>query len=176
MIFLQLNTLSKSEAIIEIVLILAIAALLGFILSKLLAISRLRLLQEEIDQKKIELAECRSVIAEEPAARTKPLVIKPTNLINPDPVPISTIPEDLKIIEGIGPKIEELLNKHGINNYSTLANMNPIRIAAILRSAGPRYQIHDPSSWPQQATLAEEGDWEGLKEIKIRLISGRPTR
>ena len=173
---LQIHTLSKPEAIIEMILILTVAALLGYILSKLLVMTRLRLLREEIDQKRVELAKFRSVILEETAIRTKPLAMNPVNFTNPVSSPVSTDPEDLKIIEGVGPRIEELLNKNGINNYSTLADMNPIRISAILRTAGPRYQIHDPSSWPQQAALAKEGKWAELEEMKIKLISGRQIK
>jgi len=168
----QLGLSGKLIAIIEIVAVLILAALLGYILSKLIARSRLRLLEEELELKRIDLAHSRSVIMEQPALK-KPAATKfaKTNV----PVrtePISATPDDLKIIEGIGPKIEEILNKHDIYTYAALAETSPIRIVSMLRSAGPRYQIHDPSSWPKQASLANQGRWQSLEDYKIHIISG----
>ncbi|MBP6826927.1 MAG: 50S ribosomal protein L27 [Saprospiraceae bacterium] len=81
--------------------------------------------------------------------------------------------DDLKIVEGIGPKIETLLKEGGINNWDELAAAPVDRIKEILDAAGPRYQIHDPSSWPAQAKFAAEGKWEELKEYQEMLIGGR---
>ncbi len=73
----------------------------------------------------------------------------------------------------IGPKIETLLKEGGINNWDELAAAPVDRIKEILDAAGPRYQIHDPSSWPAQAKFAAEGKWEELKEYQEMLIGGR---
>ncbi len=82
-------------------------------------------------------------------------------------------PDDLKIVEGIGPKIETLLKEGGINTWEDLANAPVDRIKEILDAAGPRYQIHDPSSWPAQAKFAAAGQWDELKEYQEMLIGGR---
>ncbi len=82
-------------------------------------------------------------------------------------------PDDLKIVEGIGPKIETLLKEGGINNWDELAAAPVDRIKEILDAAGPRYQIHDPSSWPAQAKFAAEGKFDELKEYQEMLIGGR---
>ena len=81
--------------------------------------------------------------------------------------------DDLKIVEGIGPKIETLLKEGGINTWAELAAAPVERIKEILDAAGPRYQIHDPSSWPAQAKFAAEGKWDELKEYQDMLIGGR---
>lgn len=81
--------------------------------------------------------------------------------------------DDLKIIEGVGPKIETLLKDGGITTWAELAAAPVERIKEILEAAGPRYQIHDPSSWPAQAKFAAEGKWEELKEYQEMLIGGR---
>ncbi|MCE7924228.1 MAG: 50S ribosomal protein L27 [Haliscomenobacteraceae bacterium CHB4] len=81
--------------------------------------------------------------------------------------------DDLKIIEGVGPKIETLLKEGGISTWAELAEASVERIKEILDAAGPRYQIHDPSSWPAQAKFAAEGKWEELKEYQEMLIGGR---
>ena len=74
--------------------------------------------------------------------------------------------DNLKKIEGIGPKIEKLLKDAGINNWSDLANADVEKLKAILNKAGSRYQIHDPSTWPMQAQKAVDGKWEELKEYQ----------
>ncbi len=89
---------------------------------------------------------------------------------------IKSIPgqiDDLRVIEGIGPKIEQLLNKNGIKSYETLGTMKPKDIKKILENAGPKFQMHDPSTWPKQAKLAAKGKWENLEDYKEFLIGGK---
>ncbi len=81
--------------------------------------------------------------------------------------------DDLKIIEGIGPKIEELLKKAGIYSYLTLATTSPDRIKEILSAAGDRFNMHDPATWPKQSSLAAQGKWEELNMLKEVLDGGR---
>lgn len=81
--------------------------------------------------------------------------------------------DDLKIIEGVGPKIETLLKEGGINTWAELAEASVDRLKEILDAAGPRYQIHDPSTWPAQSKFAAEGKWDELKEYQEMLIGGR---
>ena len=81
--------------------------------------------------------------------------------------------DDLKKVEGIGPKIEQLLNNDGIWLWSDLAASAQERLQAILDAAGPHYRIHDPSSWARQAALASEGKWAELKTFQDFLIAGR---
>ncbi len=89
------------------------------------------------------------------------------------PGALSNDPEDLKIIEGIGPKIEELLKTAGISNWDTLAEAEEERLRDILEAAGSAYQIHDPSTWPTQARLAANGEWGVLREYQAELYGGR---
>lgn len=81
--------------------------------------------------------------------------------------------DDLKIVEGVGPKIETLLKEGGISTWAELADASEDRLKEILEAAGPRYQIHDPSTWPAQAKFAADGKWEELKEYQEMLIGGR---
>jgi len=71
--------------------------------------------------------------------------------------------DDLKVIEGIGPKIEELLHNAGIKTWSDLANAATDTVQAVLDEAGPRYRIHDPATWAKQAALAAAAQWEELE-------------
>jgi large subunit ribosomal protein L27 len=82
-------------------------------------------------------------------------------------------PDDLTKIEGIGPKIAELFHNEGIHLFSELANTPVERMRAILDAAGPRYRIHEPATWAQQANLAATGQWAELKELQDRLDGGK---
>jgi chromosome segregation ATPase len=81
---------------------------------------------------------------------------------------------DLKIVEGIGPKIEKLLKDAGIPDLPALAATTEARLREILlETGGERYRIHDPSTWPEQARLAANGAWDALKEYQDYLSGGR---
>ncbi len=81
--------------------------------------------------------------------------------------------DDLKIVEGIGPKIADLLNKEGINTWKQLSETAVETISGILHAAGPNFQIHDPGTWPHQARLADEGKWDELKKLQDELKGGK---
>ena len=84
-------------------------------------------------------------------------------------------PDDLTRIEGIGPKIEGLLNAQGITTWARLADTDVASLQSVLDEAGPRYRIHDPGTWPKQARLASEGAWDELEELQDRLKGGRES-
>ncbi|OQX14879.1 MAG: hypothetical protein BWK73_08320 [Thiothrix lacustris] len=81
--------------------------------------------------------------------------------------------DDLKKLEGIGPKLEQVLNAAGVRNFAQLASMTPEELKPILEEAGSQFKMHDPKSWPYQAELANKGEWERLKEYQNLLISGK---
>ena len=81
--------------------------------------------------------------------------------------------DDLKKIEGVGPKIAEILNGGGILSFADLAKADIGDIKNLLDAAGPRYQMHDPTSWPQQAQLAAAGKWDELEVLQDKLDGGR---
>lgn len=69
---------------------------------------------------------------------------------------------DLKLIEGIGPKIEGLFHNHGVNTWLKLADLNVAECREVLMTGGDRYRLHDPASWPMQARMAAQGKWKDL--------------
>lgn len=77
--------------------------------------------------------------------------------------------DNLTKIDGIGPKIAQLLADAGINNYKKLAKAKVTQLQQILESAGSRYTIHNPSDWPAQAKFAADGNWEDLKKFVAKL-------
>jgi DNA-directed RNA polymerase subunit beta' len=78
--------------------------------------------------------------------------------------------DDLTLIEGIGPKIAELLGAAGLQTFSDLANRQANEIAGLL---GPEFAAHDPSTWPQQAQMASVGQWDQLRAWQDQLKGGR---
>jgi len=81
--------------------------------------------------------------------------------------------DNLKKVEGIGPKIEKILKKAGISSWRTLAETPVERLHEILMEAGDRYRMHDPGTWPAQARLAANSDWDLLKDYQDDLTGGR---
>ncbi|TYP99944.1 LSU ribosomal protein L21P [Tenacibaculum adriaticum] len=77
--------------------------------------------------------------------------------------------DDLKKIEGIGPKIAETLVAAGVATYADLAKTAPAKISEII--AGVRGN-HVTDTWPTQAGLAADGKWDELKELQDRLDGG----
>jgi predicted flap endonuclease-1-like 5' DNA nuclease len=60
-------------------------------------------------------------------------------------------PDDLKKINGVGPKTALLLHDAGIRTYNDLGTTSVARLQEILAAAGERYRLLDPATWPEQA-------------------------
>lgn len=80
---------------------------------------------------------------------------------------------DLKFIEGIGPKIEDLLHNAGITTWAQLAATSADAVKEILEQAGSKFAMHDPTTWPKQAQLAADGQWAELEAYKDQLKGGK---
>jgi large subunit ribosomal protein L17 len=81
--------------------------------------------------------------------------------------------DDLTKVEGIGPKISEILQEKGITTFAILAETKVEKLSEILAEAGGRYKSHDPQTWSQQAKLAADGNWDELKKLQDELDGGR---
>lgn len=81
--------------------------------------------------------------------------------------------DDLKTVEGIGPKIEEILYAAGIHTFSALENTTVEKLKTTLAEAGGRYKSHNPSTWPKQAGMAAAGKWDELKKWQDELDGGK---
>jgi predicted flap endonuclease-1-like 5' DNA nuclease len=80
-------------------------------------------------------------------------------------------PDDLKILEGVGPKVAAILNENGITTFAQLADTSVEKLDQIL-DANNLHMLH-PGSWPQQARLAADGDWEAFEKLTEELHGGR---
>ncbi len=80
-------------------------------------------------------------------------------------------PDILKKLEGIGPKVESILNEAGISTYAELAKTEEAKLREILADA--KLQMMNPSSWAEQAEIADKGDWDALEKLQDELQGGR---
>ncbi len=80
--------------------------------------------------------------------------------------------DDLKKVEGIGPKIAEIFNNAGIVTFADLAKTSVKKLETILTEAGSRYASKNPGSWPKQAKMAADGKWDELKKWQDEVKGG----
>ncbi len=79
---------------------------------------------------------------------------------------------DLTLIEGVGPKIAQLCIARGLSTWWSVANADLELLRSMLADGGPKFQVHDPTSWPQQARLLANGQWEKFKTLADALRGG----
>jgi len=79
--------------------------------------------------------------------------------------------DDLKKIEGIGPRSAHALELADITTFAKLAKMKPETIQQTLKDAGVR--IGYPDTWPEQAALAAVEKWDELTALQDTLRGGR---
>ena len=101
------------------------------------------------------------------SSRTEVKPVKSTRKRSPKPA------DDLTRIEGIGPKISQLLADKRISTFRKLSNATVDRLRQILEQAGGNFRTHDPTTWPEQAKLAAKADWQKLERMQEKLMGGR---
>ncbi len=77
--------------------------------------------------------------------------------------------DDLQKLTGIGPTFASVLHRAGIHTYQQLAETSPQKLQALLIVEDEQFSKHDTSSWPKQAALAAQGEWEQLKAYQDSL-------
>ena len=80
--------------------------------------------------------------------------------------------DDLKKIEGVGPKASEAMVAAGMDTFAKVAKATPEEIAKILTEASSTLAHLTPDTWPEQAQLAADGKWDELKELQDKLDGG----
>ena len=78
--------------------------------------------------------------------------------------------DDLKKIEGIGPKIASTLVEAGIATFADLAKTDSAKISEIIADVRGN---HVTDTWPAQAKLAADGKWDELKKWQDELDGGK---
>ncbi|MEM9546309.1 MAG: helix-hairpin-helix domain-containing protein [Bacteroidota bacterium] len=82
-------------------------------------------------------------------------------------------PDNLQIIEGIGPKMESVLKENGIDTLVILGGKSEAEIQTILDKYGDKYKIIDPKTWASQAQLAGDGKFAELIDYQKKLDTGK---
>ncbi len=80
--------------------------------------------------------------------------------------------DDLKRIEGIGPKMEKALNAAGIETFARLAEANEDELRSAIEAQGMRFAPSMPT-WAKQAAYLASGDEAGFEAYKEHLTAGR---
>jgi predicted flap endonuclease-1-like 5' DNA nuclease len=96
---------------------------------------------------------------------------EPAPVMNEAAPVTSSAANDLTELEGVGPKVAQVLAGIGIATFESLAKADYDKVKAALDAAGYKYM--DPAGWIEQATLAAKGDTEGLKKLQDSLKGGR---
>ncbi len=137
---------------------------------------------ESVEQTTIETVSQETPAPEAPAEEAAPVaeeVAAPVVEEAPAPVVEAEAPaeekaaDDLRKIEGIGPKIAEVLTAGGIATYADLAGATPEKIKEVLDAAEGNFAAHDPATWPAQSKMAAEGKWDELKKWQDELDGGK---
>jgi NADH-quinone oxidoreductase subunit I len=125
--------------------------------------------KEEAKRKAAEAKKAAAAKKQAEEARKKAEVTKATPATPSEP-------DDLKRIEGIGPKIAAVLQAAGITTFAQLADTDVDRIKQVLEEADPNLlRLAEPSTWPKQAKLAAAGKWAALEKWQDRLKGGQET-
>jgi len=116
-----------------------------------------------------------SKVASKPAKKDKPASTPApaTPAAAESAAPAKEAADNLTKIEGVGPKVQELLIGGGITSFAALASSDSDKLKAILEEGGSRYKMMDPTTWPQQAQLAADGKWDELNVLQDKLDGGR---
>ncbi len=170
-LFSAADSYGKGTATIEIIVMLLVAFILGYLLRKFLSSDKVQ--EGNIWEDKYKQLEKQYVLLEKQYEECKNQSKKDTGLGIVATPAKEIVKEDLKKIEGIGPKIEQLLYAEGIYTWDSLSNTSVETIRAILDKAGPRFKMHNPETWPEQAKFAAQGKWDELKKWQDELKGGR---
>jgi large subunit ribosomal protein L17 len=81
--------------------------------------------------------------------------------------------DDLTKIEGVGPKIAEVLAAAGLDTFAKVGASDADAIKAILDAAEGNFGSHNPGTWADQAKLAADGKWDELKKWQDELDGGK---
>lgn len=167
-----------------------ISALLGYLLGKLLAggntnqdAASINMWRDKSEQLEADLAACKAKLstgAKNQSSRVSGASMASSFAAGATATATPTIPfdaaaakaafgksikqDDLKVVEGIGPKISQLFNDDGITTWKLLGEAEVSRLQGILDAQGERYKVHNPETWPMQSKMAYEGKWEALKK------------
>ena len=84
-------------------------------------------------------------------------------------------PDDLLVIEGIGPKINTALNAAGIRRFAHVRDATQGQMRAALEGAGINF-APSITSWSKQAQFLAAGDIDGFRSYADYLVAGQDPK
>ena len=81
--------------------------------------------------------------------------------------------DDLKKIEGVGPKAAEALVAAGVDTFAKLSSTSAEAVKEILDASTSKLSHLDPTTWAQQASLAAADKWDDLQKLQDELNGGK---
>jgi len=114
----------------------------------------------------VEPAKEEAVVEEKAVAKTK---AKPAAKPKAAAKKATAKADDLKKIEGIGPKIAETLKAADVVTFADLSKAKPAKLSEIIANVRGS---HVTDTWPKQAKMAAEGKWDELKAYQDKLDGG----
>ncbi len=177
-LFSAAESYGKSNAAFEIILMLLVSFVLGYLFHYFLSKNRTYddykekydALAEKFQKLEANYQKCCDDLK---ALQSSPAKSEPQALGIMEKPSKPERKDDLKLVEGIGPKIEQLLYDAGIYTWQQLAETDVKVLQEILDNAGPRYRMHNPASWPLQARMAAEGKFDELEKWQAEHKHGR---
>ncbi|MFV0531271.1 MAG: hypothetical protein ACK5MD_07505 [Flavobacteriales bacterium] len=149
-----------------------ICALLGYLLGRLLGKGN-----HSSAELNAEIEKNKKLRAELEACRSKSKSQGPSYIFDATAAKtafgVTVKQDDLKIVEGIGPKIEGLFKNSGITTWQELSQLSIEKCREILDSGGDQFLAHDPETWPKQCEMACKNQWSELKKWQDELYGGR---
>ncbi|WP_116108770.1 hypothetical protein [Lewinella sp. IMCC34191] len=82
--------------------------------------------------------------------------------------------KDLTVVSGIDAQVSQVLHEAGVRDLPTLAATPAAELQAMLEQAGRGLRAQHTLTWPEQAALADAGDWDTLEALQQELRS-RPA-
>jgi len=179
-LFSTSESYGKSDAVLEIILMLLVAFILGYLLRYFISKSKASqnnncdewahkydLLKNQLDIKQNDINKLQATLDE--CQKNRDALRFAAVSKKKEPVK----KDNLKVVEGIGPKIEQLLYEAEIYTWDDLSKTEVSFIQAILDKAGPNYKVHNPESWPFQAKMAADNKWDELNKWQDEHKGGR---
>lgn len=164
----------------------AICAILGYLLGKLLGGGNHEDCNEKIGKLQTKLDACilskgslENDLESTKASLTSSLASASATLIPFDAAAAKAVfgkkikENDLTIVEGIGPKIQELFHNQDVKTWKALSECTVDKCQTVLNSGGDRFKMHNPGTWPEQAKMAYEGNWKQLLKWQDELDGGK---
>jgi large subunit ribosomal protein L21 len=80
--------------------------------------------------------------------------------------------DDLEIIEGIGPKMAQVLIDNGVTTFAQVAAAKVDDLTAMLKASGGRFSLASVATWAEQAALLRDGKMDEFKKLTDDLVGG----